>query len=131
MKTYNYIALFTTEKDGGYSIYFPDVDGCYTCADTVEEGVRNAQEALELHLYGLQEENIDLPVPSKTPPQKMKNDTFAMMITVTPELTKDKLDNVREKTTVTIPRWLKKEAERSNINISRLLEATLKKAVAI
>lgn len=131
MKSYNYIAIFRTEKDGGYSISFPDVDGCYTCADTLEEGVKMAEEALELHLFGLQEDGIKLPPASIAPPKKLRQGEFAMMLTVVPELTKAKLDNAREKTTVTIPHYLKKAAEKSNLNISRVLETALKQALAV
>lgn len=42
--------LIIIEKAGGnLSAWFPDVPGCGTVGDTVEEVLRNAVEALELH----------------------------------------------------------------------------------
>lgn len=46
----NYTAKLTKEKDGGYSVSFPDLDGCFTQGDTLEEALENAREAMELTL---------------------------------------------------------------------------------
>jgi predicted RNase H-like HicB family nuclease len=42
--------------DTGFSAYSPDLPGCVTTGKTVEEIERNMQEAVELHLEGLEEE---------------------------------------------------------------------------
>ncbi|ETI91166.1 MAG: hypothetical protein Q612_NSC00020G0003, partial [Negativicoccus succinicivorans DORA_17_25] len=60
---YVYPAIFTYEDDG-ISVEFPDLPGCLTCADTTEEAIKMAKEALGLHLYGIEEENETLPVAS-------------------------------------------------------------------
>lgn len=45
--------LFVVEKDEkNLSGFFPDVPGCVGLADSVEEILRYASEALELHLEG-------------------------------------------------------------------------------
>ena len=38
MSKYAYPAVFTLEEDGTYSIIFPDLEGCYTCGDSLEDG---------------------------------------------------------------------------------------------
>jgi predicted RNase H-like HicB family nuclease len=56
--------LVVVEKgDNNYSAYAPDVPGCVTVGDTVEETLRNMQEALELHFEGLHEDNDPMPKP--------------------------------------------------------------------
>ena len=45
-----YVAKLTSEKDGGYSVTFPDLPGCITQGDTKEEALKMAKEALELVL---------------------------------------------------------------------------------
>lgn len=45
-----YVAKLTPEKDGGYSVTFPDIPGCITQGDTKEEALKMAKEALELTL---------------------------------------------------------------------------------
>lgn len=57
-----YVAKLNPEKDGGYSVTFPDIPGCITQGDTKAEALKMAKEALELVL----EEYLDgrtLPVP--------------------------------------------------------------------
>ncbi len=46
----NYTAKLIREKDGGYSVGFPDLDGCFTQGNTLEEALANAKEAMELTL---------------------------------------------------------------------------------
>ena len=52
MAKYVYPAIFTPEEDGSYSIVFPDLEGCYTCGDNLEDGIEMAEDALALVLYG-------------------------------------------------------------------------------
>lgn len=45
--------IIVIEKaEGNYSAYSPDVLGCITTGDTVEETLRNMKEAIEFHLEG-------------------------------------------------------------------------------
>jgi len=45
------------EKDeDGYFAYCPELDGCYSQGDTVEEAKINIQEAIELYLETLSEQ---------------------------------------------------------------------------
>jgi len=64
-----YPAIIKKEKDGKYSVSFPDFKGgkfgvCVSCGDTLEEAKKNAQEALRLHVEGLLEDGGKLPTPS-------------------------------------------------------------------
>ena len=45
----------------GYGLYFPDLPGCVTAADTLAELPGNAREALELHLSGMIEDGEAIP----------------------------------------------------------------------
>ena len=44
MSKYVYPAIFTSEPDGGYSVYFPDLEGCYTCGDTLADALFMAEK---------------------------------------------------------------------------------------
>lgn len=44
-----YPAIFDPE-DVGYSVYVPDIPGCVTQGDTMEEAIHMAQDAIELML---------------------------------------------------------------------------------
>lgn len=43
------------DKDSDYGVTVPDLAGCFSAGDTLEEAVANAREAIELHLEGLLE----------------------------------------------------------------------------
>ena len=57
---YAFPAIFHIADDG-ISISFPDLPGCLPCAATMEEAFANAREALQLHLYGMEEDEEDIP----------------------------------------------------------------------
>lgn len=64
MAKYAYPAIFTPEEDGSFSITFPDLEGCYTCGDSLEDGIEMAEDALALVLYGYEKEQRTIPSPS-------------------------------------------------------------------
>ena len=55
MGKYVYPAVFTPEEAGKYSVYFPDIDGCYTCGDDLADGMEMAEDALALMLTHLED----------------------------------------------------------------------------
>lgn len=59
-----YPAVFERAADG-VSAYFPDLPGCVSAGDTVEEAMVGAEDALALHLAGLAEEGEPVPPPSR------------------------------------------------------------------
>lgn len=46
----NYIMVFQEEKEGGYSVWVPDLPGCASQGETIEEGLKNIKEAMGLYL---------------------------------------------------------------------------------
>jgi predicted RNase H-like HicB family nuclease len=52
------------EAGNNFSAYAPDLPGCVATGGTREEVERNMQEALELHLQGLAEDEVAIPAPS-------------------------------------------------------------------
>jgi len=72
MKTFTYAGIAEGDIHGGYSLYFPDLDGCITAADTMMELASMAREALQLHLEGLLAHGLDIPAP--TAPESLPRD---------------------------------------------------------
>ena len=56
MKKYSYPAVFTPEENGAYSIYFPDFESCYTCGDSLADGIMMAEDVLAFTLYDYEKE---------------------------------------------------------------------------
>lgn len=120
---YTYAARFEPEANGAYSVSFPDLDGCFSQGDTYEAAYANAVDALSLHLYGMEEDGEEIPSPSVPLPSA---DALNVMVTAWMPPFRDAMRNQSVKKTLTIPAWLNVEAERRNVNFSKLLQAALK-----
>jgi predicted RNase H-like HicB family nuclease len=59
-----YLVIIEPADDGSYSAYLPDVPGCVSCGDTVEEVKVSIQEALDFHLDGLRRAGLPVPAPT-------------------------------------------------------------------
>ena len=61
--TRRYAVIFEKEEEGGYHVFCPALPGCHSQSATVEEGIQNVREAIELYIETLEEDG--LPVPEK------------------------------------------------------------------
>ena len=59
-----YPACFYKEKDGGYSVIFPDLNHLATCGDTLVNAVEMAVDCLAGYVDSANEEGEVLPKPS-------------------------------------------------------------------
>lgn len=59
-----YVYLIEKAPDDSYSAYVPDLPGCTTCGDTVEEVKGCIKDAVAIYLESLREHNEPIPVPS-------------------------------------------------------------------
>jgi predicted RNase H-like HicB family nuclease len=60
----SYIALIHKDPDSDYGVSFPDLPGCVTAGESLEEARVLAAEALEMHLAGMIEDGEAAPEPS-------------------------------------------------------------------
>lgn len=125
-----YPVCFYEEEEGGYSIDVPDLLGCCTQADSLEEAIEMAQDAALGWLTTSIEDGEDIPAPSKIEDIKIEKwKGFVSLILL--DLDKYMKENVSKravKKTLTIPAWLNEKAEKIGINFSQVLqEALLKK----
>ena len=136
MRKSTYLAVFEPNGSGGFGVYFPDISGCTSYGDDFESAQKMAQEALGLHLYEMEKDGDEIPVPTKDP-GKLKVDSetngnyIISAVVVYPDLIKDRLDNRAVKTNITIPAWLKEIAEDRGVNFSQLLQKSLKEHLDI
>jgi len=130
MRKLTYLAVFETDDKPGIGVYFPDVLGCVSIGDNFDHAVRMAKEALSLHIYGMEKDGEPLPERTDNVPQTSAGD-MVVPITIYPDIVKDEMNNRREKTTVTIPHWLKAAAEAEGLNYSRLLENAIKETLGV
>lgn len=123
--TYEYVAIFDYAEDG-INIYFPDLPGCFSCADTTKEALKNAQEAMGLYMTYFEDEGLEIPEPTPLEKVKCKENEKAILVSVWMPLARSEVEVVSVKKTLTLPSWLNKLAEAHNINFSKVLQASLK-----
>ncbi len=58
-----YVVIYE-KGDSSFGAYVPDLPGCITVGETLEEVQTLIQEAIEFHIEGLQEDGDDVPQPS-------------------------------------------------------------------
>lgn len=119
---YVYPAIFHKESSG-YSVEFPDLEGCYTSGNSLAEAIEMAEDVLALVLYDKEENNEPIPNPSAIYEIKT-NDIVSLIACDTVEYRK-LYDNKAIKKTLTIPNWLNTEAEKRDINFSAVLKEAL------
>jgi predicted RNase H-like HicB family nuclease len=61
-----YVYVIEKANDGSYSAYVPDLPGCTSSGDSVDEVKRNVQEAVESYIESLRENNEPVPRPTSS-----------------------------------------------------------------
>lgn len=130
MRNLTYLAVLEPSSDG-YGVYFPDLPGCISFGENVLDAQKNAQEALELHIYGMEKDRDPLPAPSVQLTPEDTEGCIVTAVTIFPDIVKNDMENRRVKTNVTIPLWLKELAETQNVNYSKLLENSLREYLGV
>lgn len=131
MDVYIFPALFEPSEVGGYCITFPDLSGCITEGDTLDEALYMAKDALELYLFNLEDDGEEIPVPSAPERIETENHAFVVPVKAYMPLIREEMANKSVKKTLTIPYWLNKVAESSHINFSQVLQFALKERLGI
>jgi predicted RNase H-like HicB family nuclease len=57
-------AIVIEKAKGNYAAYVPDLPGCVSTGETLEEVERNIREAIQLHVEGMKEDGLTVPPPS-------------------------------------------------------------------
>ncbi len=60
----NYAIVIEHEKGKAYGVQFPDLPGCFSAGDTLDEAIRNAADAAAFHIEGLLDAGENIPTPA-------------------------------------------------------------------
>lgn len=71
--TTQYVAIVEKDPDSAYGVWFPDVEGCFSAGDSLEETSANAAAALRQHVEVL--ESAGRPVPQARSVDDVRCDT--------------------------------------------------------
>lgn len=127
---YVYPAIFT-EESVGYSVLFPDLEGCYTCGNDLKEAFEMAEDVLAFTLYHYESRGLSIPKPSDINHLDVPAGGFPSMV-LADTLEYQKMHNSKAvKKTLSIPEWLNELATENNINFSQVLQNALKEQLHV
>jgi predicted RNase H-like HicB family nuclease len=59
--TRHFTVIFEKEEEGGYHVFCPVLPGCHTQGESIDEGLRNIREAIQLYIDSLIEDGLPVP----------------------------------------------------------------------
>lgn len=121
---YCYVAVLE-HGDDSIGVYFPDILGCISGGDNVNDAIESANEALKLHLYGMEQDNDPIPEPSLITDLKLEKNEIPILINIFMKPFREKMDEKFIKKTLSIPNWMNTVAEEQGINFSQTLQEAL------
>ena len=127
-RLYFYPAVFQSEEQG-YSVFIPDIPGCMTQGETMEEALAMAQDAIGLMLEDVAP--ADYPAPSLPQDLPLEKDQFVLMVPFD-KLDYDRAYNAKSvKKTLSVPAWLDTLAAEHNVNFSNVLQNALMRELGV
>ena len=132
MSKISYPAIFH-EEDNSYWVEFPDLEGCFSSGETIEEAFENAKEAVGLYLDRDEDMyNRIINKPSSIKDVCLRNPSSIVMLVEYDSLEYAKKYKTKAvKKTLSIPEWLNDLAIKENVNFSSVLQEALVKKLHI
>lgn len=125
-----YPVLFT-KTDTVVLVEVPDLEILTEGKDMIN-AVEMARDAIELKCVSMEDDGMEIPLPSEIETLDVNNGTFAgegvsviSFVDIDSGEYRRKIDTKTVRKNVTIPSWLNYEAEHAGINVSRVLQEAL------
>ena len=123
--------VYFTKADGVILVEVPDLE-VLTEGKDMNDAIDMARDAMELHCISLEDAKEDIPLPSELKTLNASNGTFALegetiisLVDIDSEEYRRKTDTRTVRRNVALPSWLNYEAEKAQINVSRVLQEAL------
>ncbi len=133
-----YPVLFYEEKEGGYSVFIPDLNNATTCGETLEDAIYMAEDLIAGLVIDEIEEGNKIPKANKIEDVSYEElesyldikdwgyiSKFKTYVVVDISVFAEKWGKELIKKTVNIPKWVNTRAEELKINFSKTLEEAL------
>ena len=123
---YTYTAVFTPTEDG-LEVYarVPDLPGCITTGDNIEDAIEQITDAASGYLVVAEDKNLEIATP--TPQAAIPHDPgdTLSLICVDTIAYRAQTDTRSVRKNVSLPAWMANLADRRGINCSQLLQESL------
>lgn len=97
------IAIEIGNETTAFGVIVPDLAGCFSAGDTLDEAIDNAKEAITLHIDGLFDDNETISAPSPVSRYSSLAE-YAGYIWAIVEIDPAILDDKAERVNITLPR---------------------------
>ena len=121
---YVYPAIFHKNKDGSYTVMYPDLPGCISEGKTLGNALSMAQSALKQWIGYLLDKELEIPTASAFEDIKASKGEIVNLICV------EVKDSRAVKRTVSIPKWMDDKVVQSGLSLSRVLQDALSEKLA-
>lgn len=126
-----YPAIFYEDKTTNtYTVVFPDLPGCITQGDTIEEALEMAEDAASGWILTSIEDGESINPPSRNHNCEEEN-AFINYVSLDIDEYAKLNSNKSIKKTLTIPQWLNTLAEREGVNFSKVLQQAIKQKLGL
>ena len=122
-----YPAIFEACDEGGYSVSFPDLSGCFTEGDDITEALEMAEDAASGWILDEIESGRSIPKASSWEEAAEGAEGFVNMVSLDIDAYAEKYGNKAVKKTLTIPAWMNTYVETHGISCSQLLQTAIGK----
>lgn len=98
------------DKTSDYGVIVPDLPGCFSAGNTIDEAIQNAHEAIECHLEGLLADNEPIPL-KKTIEQHLDNPDFKNGVLAIVDVDLSKISGKTTRVNVSLPEHFLKQID--------------------
>ena len=112
-------------------VQFPDLPGCLTFGDDLDNAFAMAREALGGYLLSMEDANEPIPDPSPFASIKTKQEERVVLIEVWLSVIRDDERDKAVKKTITIPNWLNVKAIEAQVNFSSVMQEALREKLGV
>ena len=99
------VAIFKN-KGSVYGVNVPDIRGCHSWGDTIDEALKNAKEAIYSHVETLVELGHPVEISRSTIEALVQNAEYAGAVWALVDVELEKLDSKPERINISIPRFV-------------------------
>jgi predicted RNase H-like HicB family nuclease len=97
------IAIETGDETHSFGVVVPDLPGCFSAGDTIDEAVENSQEAITLWIETVLDDGGTVPAPSLLA-DHVKNPEFSGWLWAVVDIDGVLLDEHSERVNISVPR---------------------------
>jgi predicted RNase H-like HicB family nuclease len=97
-----YSAAIHKDPESAYGVTIPDLPGCFSAGDTIEETIANGTEAIECHIESLLLDGEDIPMP-ETVAQHQQNPDYEGAVWALIPVDLSKLSGASKRVNISVP----------------------------